>query len=110
MKKLMLVLVFLASGQANAKPLNVFAMQMCHIMQQSAEAIMESRQKSVSMNKIMQATNNIYKKDRWLEFMQLTVLEAYSNPLHYTPKSKTDAVVEFGNGTYLACLKGYEAI
>ena len=104
--RMLLILIFLATNNANAETEKD---ELCANMSALAETIMKNRQQGVAMADAMKILNSPSKEMQSIkEVARLLVVDAYSKNRWQTPEMVKREIEDFRDSAYLACLKGWQ--
>lgn len=91
MKYLLLILTLTLASASQAEEKDV-----CAVIGELAEKVMEAHQAGVPMSAVMEDSGDLLKE---------LAIEAYSKPRYSTPRMQQRIIAEFRDAVYLVCVK-----
>ena len=82
--------------------------EVCGATADYAKSVMDSRQNDVSLKESIANINAKIPKGSIQDYYKAIAYEAYSQKKWESDEYKNNASVEFGNRTYLSCIKSFE--
>lgn len=79
----------------------------CDSMQGYAQSVMRNRQNGGTAAESIKLINQSKKAEPISNYMKAVVYDAYSEPKWASESNKDEAITEFGNKTYMQCIRAF---